>query len=80
MLPQYRWEISDQFAKEVAVLHQTDKKISSVTRLDFGDSYFTDKDDKRCKKRFPGEMEQVVPWQSRIRPIRLFCPEAGNGR
>ena len=51
-----------------------------MNQLSFGDADFEGKGKTIRKERFPPEMKQIVPWQSLVKVVEPFYPDAGNGR
>jgi transposase, IS5 family len=51
-----------------------------MSQMSFGDAEYAGKRKQTRREIFLAEMEQVVPWQSLVRLIEPFYPEAGRGR
>lgn len=73
-------EASGQVTKNGVLLHLADNRFSIAKKPPSGDEDFANKGKEMREALLPGAMGQIVPWQSRMRPSRLFCPEMGNGR
>lgn len=51
-----------------------------MTQQSFSDLDFDHKNKVTRKERFLGEMDQIIPWETLMKPIRKHYPKAGNGR
>ena len=51
-----------------------------MTQQSFSDLEFDHKKKVTRKERFLGEMDQIIPWKTLIKPILKHYPKAGNGR
>jgi IS5 family transposase len=57
-----------------------DAGMSVMTQQSFSDLEFDHKKKVTRKERFLGEMDQIIPWKTLLKPIRKHYPKVGNGR